>query len=355
MHYLMNKDIVTLEIETMSIINKSMMPLALNVNTLTHKTIHNWLMHRALPLNRKNADKVYMTLNLPRDNNEIELMYLTHSLSINDNFWIADECEVGKIKYKDINLFTNSLNKSMYLAALRGDTVKLVTTDNILSAEYTGQGSYPKCFVKEENELYLYKSSPDNEITNEIYAGFIAQLLGFNSVTYEYKTLENINCTKSKIVTGLNENWETAFILSEHIKDNYGSIPQEMAMQLYGIEYSNMIIFDAIILNDDRHMKNWSFSIDANTNRMLGIATSYDYNKAFEATSKSMSNLLFDGYRRLNLLSAARKAYREVGTTLDISYLYNVINDLNLKLNKVALRNRLLYITGQKDNQSDCY
>lgn len=354
MHYIMNKDVPVIEIESAKILNAEKIPLSLNLGTLNYNKIHKWLIHRALPLSRKNADKIYMTLGLPRDNTEFELMCITHALSINDNYWIADESELGKLKYKDINLFTNSLNKSLYLVALIGDNNFTITDKNI-SAEYTGQGTYPKCFIREQDGIYLYKNGPTQEIINEIYAGFVAQLVGFKSVNYEYSKLNNIDCTKSKIVTGLNENWESAFILSEYMQLKNDLIPQEFAILNYSIEYSNMIIFDALILNDDRHMKNWSFSINADTNYICGISHSYDYNKAFQADIKSYSRLIFDGNKKLNLLSAARKAYKEIGTSLKLDYLYHVIEDLNIKINKTALKNRILYITGKKNNQNDCY
>lgn len=354
MHYLMNKNTPVLEIESARILDINKLPLALKTTNLTYSKIYKWLVHRALPLTRKNADKIYRTLGIPRDNSEFELMCITHSLSINDNYWIAHEKELGKSKYEDINLFTNSLNKSLYLVALRGDDDFTITDKNI-SAEYTGQGTYPKCFVRENDGIYLYKSGPTSEIINEIYAAFIAQLVEFKSANYEYTKLGGVDCTKTKIITGLYENWESAFILSEYIYAETGLTPQDFALHNYRIDYSNIIIFDALILNDDRHMKNWSFSIDVITNTIVGISHSYDYNKAFQANIKSLSNLIFDGNRRLNILSAARKAYSEIGTSLNLEYLYNIVDRLDINIDKKALKNRILYIIGKKENQNDCY
>ena len=33
----------------------------------------------------------------------------------------------------------------------------------------------------------------------------------------------------------------------------------------------------------------------------------------------------------------------------------NIIDNINLPINKITLKNRILYITGKKDNQRDCY
>ena len=354
MHYIMNKNTPVLEIETAKILNGKLCPLALQLYSINYAKVYNWIVHRALPINRKNADKIYQIMNLSRDNNELELLYLTHGVSINDNYWISNEKELNNIRYEDINLFTNSLNNTLYLVALKGET-KFTLTDNNISAEYTGQGTYPKCFVRKSDGIFLYKAGTNEEIVNEIYAGYIAQLVNFKSAIYRYDKLDNINCSVSKIITGLNENWETAFILSEFMKEKYNSTPQEFAMKYCLIEFSNMIIFDALVLNDDRHMKNWAFSINSDNNDIFGISHSYDYNKAFTANSKSLSNLIFDGNKKLNLLSAARKAYSNFGTTLELGYLYNIIDDINININKESLKNRILYIIGKKSNQNNCY
>lgn len=353
LHYIMNKDTPVIEIETARILNESMMPISLRVKTLDTNTVTKWIIQRALQTSRKNADKIYKAAGFKQTNQEVELMYLTHSLSINDNYWIANEKELGNLRYENISLFRNSLNKAMYMVALRGDD-GFTLTDNKLSAEYTGQGTFPKCFIRETDGIYLYKSGNRQDIANEIYACYIAEILGAKTVHYDYSKIEGIECTKSKIWTNESINWETAFILSEFMND-YKYTPQQYAEQYLTKEYTEMIILDAIILNDDRHMKNWSFEIEADTNKIIGLAPNYDYNNAFRATSKTMSNLLFNNNKKMNVLNAGREAYRRYGTTLRLKELVSVLNNTNLPINKEAIKNRVLYITGQKDTPTDCY
>ena len=64
------------------------MPKGLQGLKLDNTNIKDWITDRALPITRKNADKIYQAMTLPRENSEIALMFLTHSLSINDNYWI---------------------------------------------------------------------------------------------------------------------------------------------------------------------------------------------------------------------------------------------------------------------------
>ena len=135
-----------------------------------------------------------------------------------------------------------------------------------------------------------------------------------------------------------------------------GCTPQEYAQYHMPLAYNNMVILDAIILNDDRHMKNWSYQFNADSNILVGLAPNYDFNNAFRADRNTLSGLIFDDLgKKVNLLKAARLTYQKYGTTLKLEYLYNIIDNINLPINKITLKNRILYITGKKDNQRDCY
>lgn len=357
MHYIMSKDIPVVEIETGRLNDnaQNLVPYSLRLGRkLSIKDTSDWIKDRALPLSRKNSEKIYKALGLSRDNTESQLMYMTHSLSINDNYWIADEKEIGNLYYTDISIFKNSFNKAMYLIALRGDDGYTITNKEI-SAEYTGQGTFPKCFVREDDGIYMYKNSSDKGIYNEILSAKIANILGYRSVDYEFSTLGGIKCTKSKILSNEKVNWETALSLSEYFSKTEYKIPQDFALYKLTDQYCNMIIFDALVLNDDRHMKNWAFEFNADTNQLLGLAPSYDYNNTFIGDKNTMSLLIFNGQRHVNILTAARIAYRDFYTTLDFNNLLNYIESEDLRINKQALKNRVRYILGEKQNQNDCY
>ena len=353
MHYIMNKEIVTICIESSEIINMQYCPRALCLSDLNYNKIYNWIKHRALPLSRKNAEKIYKAIGLSRDNSEMELMYLTHALSINDNYWIANESEIGKLKYSNISLYNNNINNSMYLIALKGVDGFTIQSKE-LSAEYTGQGNFPKCFIRENDGIYMYKAGSKRSITNEVYAGYIAEVLGLRTAHYEYVTLDGIECTKSRILTNEDATWESAFILSEFFSKN-GESPQSYAEKAFASQYADMVIFDAIVLNDDRHMKNWSFEFNSE-NAMVGLAPSYDYNNCLIGDSRTLSNLIFnDRGKIINILSAGRIAYRRYGTTLRLNELIYVLNNISLDIDKKAIMNRIEYITGYGKNQSGCY
>lgn len=354
MHYIMNHDTPTISIENCKIINKTLAPKSLVVNNLNSNDISNWLQSRALSMNRENAEKIYMYMGLNRDN-FMDILYITHGLSINDNYWIADESEIGRIHYESLSLFHNSLNKALYQVALLGVNDKFSIQNDLRSAEFTGQGSYPKCFIRREDGIYLCKHQSDSEIRYEIIAAYIGKIMGFNTAEYHFEKVYGLNCSVSKILSDSLNNWETAFDIAKHMQDMYGNIPQEFAIRMFGRNYTDMVIFDAVVLNDDRHMKNWAFDINGKSGEIAGIAPSYDYNKAFQANSSSMSQLIFNGYKRMNLLTAARFTMDNYGTNLNLLNLVQNIDRIPDIINKEALLNRIYYITRRIDSQKYCY
>ena len=46
---------------------------------------------------------------------------------------------------------------------------------------------------------------------------------------------------------------------------------------------------------------------------------------------------------------------RNLGTTLRIDYLYNVLNSLDLKINKASMLRRIEYITELRQSAKGCY
>lgn len=91
--HLMHKDTIVCNIDTWEVFNSILLPygIAGGTNNIDTNIIYKWLNKRAMPLNRKNSDKIYKAAGLGRVGQERDLMILTHGLSINDNYWLADD------------------------------------------------------------------------------------------------------------------------------------------------------------------------------------------------------------------------------------------------------------------------
>ena len=202
---LMHKDTPVIELSTCRIINTQFVPYGIyNRNgIITIEELYRWIKRRAIPLNRKNADKIYQALKQPRSNIELELMAQTHALSINDNYWLASRDELGRLNWENINLYTNKLSESLALLAFTGSGPATITGDE-LSPEFTGQGTYAKCFRRIHNSLEICKQGTKKEIIAEVCSSIICKLLGIPSIAYRAERVYDKFASVSTIYIQMN-------------------------------------------------------------------------------------------------------------------------------------------------------
>lgn len=349
--YLMHKDTRVLNLNTFTVINSQFLPYGLynRSNEITGSEAYKWLSRRAIPLNRKNADKIYAAMKQNRGSSSVDLMIQTHALSINDNYWVAYENELDRLKWHSINLYSNKLSESLMELAFTGSG-SAVIADNELSPEFTGQGTYAKCFRRTQSGLEIYKQGSDKEIIAEVYSSLICELLGIQCINYKAGTLLDKHVSISKIYTNEHISWVSAFEFAHFVEQAYGSYIYDFTEKYFKQMYYAMILIDGLTLNEDRHLQNWSIQVSGGTNHIIDISPLYDFNKSFTGNYQSMSNFI----KNKNLLSAARTANDVLKLDL-ITPLYRLIDKLPFEEWKEPFYNRILYIQGKKSNQNNCY
>lgn len=347
---LMHKDSPVIELSTCRILNTQFVPYGIyNRNgIITIEEIYKWLRRRAIPLNRKNADKIYGALGQPRSNIELELMLQTHALSINDNYWIATSKDLNRLRWKDINLYVNKLSESLTFLAFTGSGPATITGEEI-SPEFTGQGTYAKCFRRVHDGLEICKQGTENEIMAEVYSSIICRLLKIPAIYYRVEKVYNKFAAVSKIYTNEHISWVNAFDFAHFTEQAYNEYIYDFVRNRYGYMYYAICLVDGLTLNEDRHLQNWSLQISGDTNELLGVAPLYDFNKSFTGDIKSISNFI----PHKNLLSAAKEANQFLQLDL-INILYGIIDRLPKEWQE-SFYNRMLYISGKKSNQDNCY
>lgn len=352
-YYLMHKDTLVLRLNDGRIANHQFVPYPLKPKSETGfvntNMLNKWVRKRAIPLSRKNANKIYMAMGMPRENFERELMLITHALSINDNYWIASEQEVGQLHWKDINLYNNKLSNSLCQLVFTGSGPATIT-DNTLSAEFTGQGTFAKCFTRGSNgRLSIYKQGTNKEIAAEVLASYIGRVLGIPCIEYKYEPLYGIDASVSEIYTNEAISWESAFWFTTYTESISGLNIYDFASKHMTYMYYTMILLDGLVLNEDRHLQNWSIQLSGEDNSIQGMAPLYDFNKAFSGDSKTMSQFI----PGKNILSAARDAEDILKLDL-ITSLVPIVDNLP-KSWQEPFYNRIEYISRKRQNQSYCY
>ena len=200
-------------------------------------------------------------------------------LSLNDSYWVVPPGFEGR--FSEYNLYENRFSSVLSLVAYTGvgQSREAFST----SPELTTQGMLRKAWRLIENDgIYLYKGGTEGaanagkEPYSEFYACQIAERMGLNAVHYELENWKEILASKCKLFTDIN----TAYVpIGRIVKSGgiqaclsyYESIGSEAAEEL-----KSMLVFDAVIYNEDRHFGNFGVLRDNHSGKVLGAAPIFD-------------------------------------------------------------------------------
>lgn len=245
---------------------------------LTENGILKWLERRVIPKNRQFVDAILKTLGLSANNTK-GIIDVCKGLSLNDSYWVVPTEFDGK--YADYNLYENRFSEALSLVAYTGAGASEQAFST--SPELTTNGMLRKAWRFTENDgIYLYKGGTEgaanagNEPYSEYYACQIAEQMGLNAVHYDLENWKGILASKCKLFTDIN----TAYIpigrilQSGGIKaciDYYDKLGKDFAEQI-----RSMLIFDAVIYNEDRHFGNFGVLRDNRSGKLLSPAPIFD-------------------------------------------------------------------------------
>ncbi len=253
-------------------------PLGLELN---NKSLLSWIKSRTIPKNRNFVHKILMELELSFDDIE-GIVSISKSLSLNDCYWIVDKNFTGQ--FADYNLYDNDFNKTLSLLAYTG-YASVKKEGFISSPEFTTNGMLAKAWRRNpqgKKGIFLYKSGSSGcancgkEPYSEFYSSQIALTMGLDITIY------NLGKWKGKLnsICELFSSKDFAFIPIYHLIHSGGwEAVLDYYKNLGGEHYNNlidMIIFDVIIVNTDRHFGNFGFLIDSHTNKIVKTAPIFD-------------------------------------------------------------------------------
>ena len=254
---------------------KELFPLDL---TPTNDGILKWLQKRVIPKNRAFVDEILKSLGLSINNTK-GIIDVCKGLSLNDSYWVIPQEFSGS--FKEYNLYENRFSEVLSLVAYTGANAsnRAFTT----SPELTTQGMLRKAWRFLDNDgIYLYKGGTEgaantgNEPYSEYYACQIAKAMGLNAIQYDLENWKGILASKCKLFTDI----DTSFVpIGRIVKeggiksclDFYKSVSDEAYEEL-----CSMLVFDAVIYNEDRHFGNFGILRDNHTGKILGAAPIFD-------------------------------------------------------------------------------
>lgn len=259
--------------------NKQLLPIEL-IKT-EDSDIASWIRHRTIPRNRAYVNSLLAAMGLS-PNRQMDVIKASKGLSLNDCYWVTEEGFEGT--FENYNLYDNRFNRVLGLIAFTGygsENPSGMTS----SPEFTTNGMLPKCW-RREGGIKLYKggtegaSNTGNEPYSEFYAAKIAEIIGVNAIPYTLSKWKDRLCSVCDIFTSKDVSFVPIGRIVKSggmkaVREYYASLGDEFIQAL-----NEMIVFDAIVYNTDRHFGNFGVLVDSKTNEVIAPAPLFDHGNA---------------------------------------------------------------------------
>lgn len=250
------------------------------------KVLNKWFKDRGIPSWRKDVEKLIEKLKV---NSLDELLNKAYALSLSDQYWIKEENQ--EIEWKDINFFTNDFEYKGYLnvclSSSAEDRVDLHSPNN------TTDGMLQKAWIIENGDRVLVKGTyypSRQEPINEWLVSQICERLKIDYCNYTIDVVDDKLVSKCKDFINESEEIITAYeIFYSKQKDNrlndfqhYVSILEEHGIKNAKTQLENMFLIDFLVMNFDRHMKNYGIIRNVETLEWVRTTPIFDTGECME-------------------------------------------------------------------------
>ena len=214
---------------------------------------------------------------------------VTHALSLNDTFWVKSAD--SPLTWAEVSLYRNPFNAVISEAAFDGSMGS--SNFSSTSPEFSTDGQYAKCWVREEDTVQLYKTGGvfGMEPLSEFLASQLAAVFCAESVPYDLGFYHGLLISKCPLFTSEQFGLAKAAVLTKdrtisgflRYFESIGS----------GDAFRRMCILDALILNIDRHSGNFGVLYDNNTLQVQKMAPVFDNNRSllFDMDHDQLKNM----------------------------------------------------------------
>lgn len=254
--------------------NFNLLPIGLSPNS---KSIMSWLKTRIIPKNRAFVDE-FLSKNGLSHNDIKGILKISKGLSLNDCYWINENDDD---KFEDYNLYENDFLKVLSLIAYTGygSSKKRGFTS---SPEFTTNGMLRKGWRRLDNKILLFKggtsggANTGNEPYSEFYVSQIARQMGLKHVEYNISKWKGCLCSTCELFTDINHSYVPIYrFVKEPTLRKVANYLKKLGNNYYN-EFVDMLIFDALIFNEDRHFGNFGIMVNSKTNKPYAFAPIFD-------------------------------------------------------------------------------
>lgn len=246
---------------------------------LSNEGLSKWIKHRSIPKNRAYVTSFLAKCGL-NANRPMDVVTVCKGLSLNDAYWVVSDDFKGD--FSESNLYDNNFSRVLAWIAFTGYGSSIRSSFDS-SPEFTTNGMLPKCWRRINGKILLYKgatsgaSNTGYEPFSELYAAAIGNQMGLNIVSYNVSKWKGNLCSVCELFTSK----DLAYVPigrivksggMKAVRDYYSSLGDAFINAL-----NEMLAFDAIIMNTDRHYGNFGVLVDSKTNAIVAPAPLFDH------------------------------------------------------------------------------
>ena len=255
--------------------NREYLPLSVLYSDSSRGALQKWLDNRSVSANRQDIAAMLAAYHVETAS---ALSFKSLGLNLSDQYWFkpegADFC------WHDVNLFENEFCEQVFRTM--ADTGKPSYTPDSSS-----NGDLPKFWKIEQGKRVLYKegSAPfDQQPYNEVFAARLLDVLELPHVNYTlvqdeekaYSVCETFVTTATEYVPALEILNAVPKLNHENSYQHFFRCAEALSIPVSRQEVDDMLLFDYLINNADRHYGNFGFIRDVQTRRFLGMAPIFD-------------------------------------------------------------------------------
>lgn len=281
MYVLMNKDNEVMRFTRIDgALGASYQVISQNLDMLPYgfETVGDWINGRKGSKHNAHLKELMQMCGCEHDAGYIKI---THAATLNDTYWVKEESE--NVTWNEISLYRNEFNEQISKLAFEGIGLYGIQMSST-SPELSTEGSFRKCWKREDNGIFLYKrgssgaSNAGLEPYCEMMASEFAAFICRDAVSYNTVQLHGELASKCKLFT----NEQYGYVpYSKLGKDNsanamldfYSSIGSED-------DFRRMLVLDAVTFNVDRHAGNHGVLAANDSKEILRMSPVFDLNLA---------------------------------------------------------------------------
>lgn len=276
----MSRDIVVAKVRNnkVKILREDICPLLL----LRTRDIEEWLLNRVIDSHRPSSRVLRKMLRL-KTSDDLKIVTKYNAVSLTDTYWFKDVD--SPMTWKQAIKATDYFSLIIENGSIDYDSLP----NDLRTFELTNVGSYEKCWKLKSDGWYMLKKQSNKEVLSEYISYRVGKAMGLDMAEYEIKGSGLIE--SRNFIQDWNYNFEDAYcIVGDNEDEEYNVLQLKKIKPELLYSYFEMLIFDAIIMNVDRHTHNYGILRDVDTGEVVSFAPLYDHNMSLYGSKVTLKD-----------------------------------------------------------------